>query len=97
MKLFYIAFVLCAGIFSCVKNDPFIKPYTVPATYDFEDTDSTSKAALIMVYGIKNYLATGVNGTLKGAIADSLWDNTDSTLLPLWFLILFMQIPYLIK
>lgn len=82
MKFIRIALAIvvgCLSIISCVKNEPFIAPYSVPKTYDFDNKDSATKARMIMLYGLKNYLLSGVNKQLDGALADSLWQNKDSS------------------
>lgn len=74
-----ISCTLCVGIFSCVKNEPFMQSYMVPAVYNYNSKDSSVLARIIMMHGIENYLATSVSNQLNQAILDSLWNNKDST------------------
>ncbi|WP_346236944.1 DUF4856 domain-containing protein [Niabella insulamsoli] len=62
-------------VISCVKNESFIEPYSVPDTYDFENKDSSATARLIMMYGLRNYLRMGADAQIDTAIVDSLWLN----------------------
>ncbi|MGC4235552.1 MAG: DUF4856 domain-containing protein [Niabella sp.] len=78
MNLFFrllSVFLLSLGVASCVKNEPFFQPYSVPAVFKYENTDSSAKARVIMMHGMQNYLATSVDGALSQAIVDSLWAN----------------------
>jgi len=60
---------------SCVKDKPFSQPYSVPAVFKYENTDSSAKARVIMMHSMRNYLAISVDGTLSQEIVDSLWAN----------------------
>jgi hypothetical protein len=68
-------FTISLGFVSCVKNEPFLSAYSVPAVFKYENTDSSAKARVIMMHGMRNYLATSVDGALNQAIVDSLWAN----------------------
>lgn len=68
-------FLLSLGVVSCVKNEPFLQPYSVPAVFKYENTDSSAKARVIMMHSMQNYLATSANTTLNQEIVDSLWAN----------------------
>ncbi|GAB3432264.1 DUF4856 domain-containing protein [Niabella aquatica] len=68
-------FLLSLGMASCVKNEPFLKAYSVPEVFPYENTDSSAKARVIMMHGMQHYLATSVNTTLNQDIVDSLWAN----------------------
>lgn len=83
MKLFIPAIlsVMMAST-SCKKDAPFIKPYTVPPTYNFSIIDSSATARIIMWQSINNYLATAPAAQLNQPMLDSLWLNNDSTFTP---------------
>ena len=67
---------------SCVKNEPFVKPYIVPDVYTEESLDSSALARVIMMEGIGNYLNTGASAQLSNAEMDSLWNNKGNPFTP---------------
>lgn len=73
-----VYFVLLTTASSCVKNDPFVKSYTVPDTYNVENNDVSAAARIVMMHAMYNYLISTVDDTLSQAIVDSLWTNTSA-------------------
>src|SRR5690606_17488424 len=69
-------FLIAVVFASCVKNQPFLEAYSVPAEYIEENTtDSSALGRVIMMHAMNNYLATSVSASLDAAVTDSLWLN----------------------
>lgn len=73
-KLFLVVIATLLFV-SCVKNKPFLSPYSVPPVFNQESNDSSALARVIMTYGMANYLSKSVSGIIDVAIVDSLWLN----------------------
>lgn len=75
MMVFLVSWLLA----SCVKNEPFFKPYQVPNVFVPETKDSSAAISVIMMQGVRNYLSTSKDVLITQKLFDSLWNNKDSS------------------
>lgn len=86
-KIFYnqsFLFLMCSAVVlvSCSKDDdaPSIKPYTVPATYSFDNVEYAEASGRVAMWaGLTSYLgkAASASRQLSQDTANFLWNNTN--------------------
>jgi hypothetical protein len=73
---------ICAVMFSCKKDDdgPTIKPYTVPDTYTFDNTEYKESASRISMWaGYTGILGKSNVRQLSQDTINNLWNNANSS------------------
>ncbi len=84
---YYVALSFAALFTSCtdstvVEPDP-VKPYTVPATYAFDNVEYKESAARISMWqGFQSYLGKGNTRVLSADTVNALWNNTNNAFTP---------------
>lgn len=88
MRISYFTAIACAVLLASCKDsvvvepDP-IKPYTVPATYNFVNADFKESASRISMWqGFQSYLGKGTTRTLSADTVNYLWNNTNNAFTP---------------
>ena len=81
-KIMMVLFAACSmGLWTaCTKDDTItIQPYTVPASYDFSNSEYTEASGRVSMWaGITNYLGKSTTRQLSADTANFLWNNTNS-------------------
>src|SRR4051812_21565062 len=69
---------------ACRKEDTIaVQPYTVPATYDFQNVDYNEATARINMWsGFTSYLSKATTRQLSQDTINYLWSNTNSAFTP---------------
>lgn len=76
-----LAFAVSALVFTaCSKDDDItIQPYTVPATYEFDNVEYAEASGRVSMWaGLTNYLGRSTTRRLSADTANFLWNNTNS-------------------